>query len=476
MYTIVLISIFETLLVPHESWTTRVIDELRLRGVRVVKFVNAQPYKLSEVLDSEKRHEISSEDQILLKRLGFLDVSTPQVRLYPAGRALADTAARYFQYLGLVASLPGFGISITPFVKFGNSEDYPSRLWKDAVGGDFQRACGSLRLGPIDILVGRESLRWGPLPGNSLLISGTSPPFDVLSASCEYKFFKGSFFCTALDPSTLADDYVSFPQSDTFPAGTYNRFLSGHRVEFSFFGDDFLIGLSEIILYSGKGVSFMPTYLNPFVLYYVSKHNWKNSVHTDNIGWGFDFSYYIRNTLCFYGELFIDDAQYESSPENVPNMLAYRIGLKGVCARSFWAMQYMRVDTWTYIHPFYWNDFLYRDYPIGHPEGQDFDKVFAEYTNHVNYRWDILFDISFRRKGANNFSNRWPGVFVAEQKFPSGNVEKSISINAGFRFFHADRIFVEALAGYNFYYDFHNDEDQNKSFASLQLNYSCVIF
>jgi hypothetical protein len=476
MHITIFVFVLEMLFIPQESWANEMIDELKLRGISLVRFTNIQPYNLDEVMENKGKFEATPENRILQQRLGYFDTATPQVRLCAAGNFLSDTVTRYFQNVGLLAALPKLDFCIEPYVKFGTSEEYPDWLWKDIVAGDLHRAYGHLKLGAIDVLLGRESLRWGPLSGNSLMISGTSPPFDLLYASYQYKFFKGSFFCTALDPSTLPYDYITFPQGDTFPAGTYNRFFSGHRVDFSLFGDKLLVGLSEVVLYSGDGISFMPTYLNPFMLFYISKHNWKDNAHTDNVGWGFDFSYYLGGIVCLFGELFIDDAQYESSPDNIPHMLAYRIGLKGVWARSFWTLQYTRVDTWTYIHPLYWNNFLYRGYPIGHSQGQDLDEVSAKLTNHINYQWDILVDIAFRRKGANNYDNHWPGVFSPEQKFPSGIVEKSISVNVGLRFFYTNRIFVEAITGYDFHYNYQHDEDENKSFPSLKLSYNLIIY
>ncbi len=501
----------EALFIPQEAGINDVIDELRVRGVPLVRFANTFPYKVSEVVG--KRDSIREtvnrrwgdgmggwgnggwgdgemgrwgdggnggmEDGIngmLLGRLDYLDVTKPKVKFYMTGVGISDTVTRYFQDAGLIALLPGLDICIQPFLKFGESDEYPIFFWHDVVGGDLRRAYGCMEFDRINILLGRESLRWGPLPGHSFILSGASPAFDLLYASYEYKLFKGTFFCTSLDPYILEDTFSVWWREEPFPEGTYKRFFSGHRLDFSLFDDKVLIGLSEVIMYSGEGANFISGYLNPFNFYWAYKRNRGTGNFTDNIGWGFDFSYYGKNGLCLYGELLVDDAQYAETEENFPNMLAYRMGLKGVRGKGFWSLQYARVDTWTYIHQLYWNDYLYLGYPIGHPKGQDFDEIYGRVVHHLNYNWDITLDFSLMRKGENGFDVLWPGVFPEHQKFPSGVVEKSTSVEAGFRFFNLPVLSAELVGGYTWIGNYRNKANETKWFPSIKLKFSRWLF
>ncbi len=530
--------VLNAVFIPVEAGVNEVIDELRVRGVPVVRFVNILPYKMRgkeemlnvkclmlnvecEMLDVEclmfnvkgkrrwekttpqsrfaptvqadnrpphkvaplqrgkqttDRREERIVSEMLMGRLDYLDISKPQVRFYVTGEGISDTVTRYFQDVGVIASLPGLDIYIQPFIRLGESDEYPIFFWHDIIGGDFRRTYGSLEFRGLDILIGREPLRWGPQPGNSFILSGTSPAFDLIYASYEYKFFKGSFFCTSLEPYILEETFEAWWRRETFPAGTYKRFFSGHRLDFSLFGDKVLIGLSEVIMYSGEDINFISGYLNPFNFYWAQKRNRGKGEYEDNIGWGFDFSYYIKNGICLYGELFIDDAQYGETEENIPNMLAYRIGFKGARRKNFWTMQYTRVNTWTYIHQFYWNDYLFLGYPIGHPKGQDFDEIYGRLVHHLNYNWDITLDFWYTRKGENSFDNLWPGVFPERIKFPSGVVERSLLVEAGVRFFNLPRLSVEVVGGYTWIGNYRNVTNENKWFPAVRVRVSSVIF
>ncbi|MCK4255335.1 hypothetical protein KAX35_00485 [candidate division WOR-3 bacterium] len=476
MFPTLIILVLNAVFIPVEAGVNEVIDELRVRGVPVVRFANTLPYKMEDVAKNKEEIKISPGSQILIDKLKFLEISEPEVRFYISGQGINDTVTRYFQDIGVIASLPGINICIQPFIRLGESDEYPIFFWHDIIGGDFRRAYGSIEFGGLDILIGREPLRWGPQPGNSFILSGTSPAFDLIYASYEYNFFKGSFFCTSLDPYILEDSFEAWWRRETLPAGTYKRFFSGHRLDFSLFDDRFLISLSEVLMYSGEDINFISGYLNPFNFYWAQKRNRGKGEYEDNIGWGFDFSYYIRDGLCLFGELFIDDAQYGETEENIPNMLAYRMGLKGARGKDFWTMQYTRVNTWTYIHQFYWNDYLFIGYPIGHPKGQDFDEIYGRVVHHLNYNWDITLDFWYTRKGENSFDNLWPGIFPEHIKFPSGVVERSLSVEAGVRFFNLPRLSVEVVGGYTWIGNYRNVANENKWFPSVRVRVSSVIF
>ena len=495
----ILIIIISSIFIPVEAGVNEVIDELRVRGVPVVRFVNTMPYKVEwkeGMLNVEclmfnvKGKEIgknvgNGRDDIcsvLMRRLDYLDISTPEGRFYVEGYGVSDTVSRYFQDAGLIASLPGFDICIQPFIKVGESDEYPIYMWYndyptyipfDKVGGDLRRAYGSVEFGGFDIILGREILRWGPLPGHSFILSGFSPTFDLFSFSYEYSLFKGSFFFTSLESYILDDTFDVWWRDETFPKGTLiKRFLSGHRIDFTFLNDRLLVGLSEVIMYSGNRISLISGYLNPFNFFYRYRHNRGGESYTDNIGISFDLSYYIKDGLCVYGQLFIDDAKFAKDIYNIPSMLGYNIGFKTTLGKNFWSLQYTRVDTWTYIHQLYWNNYLFLGYPIGHPKGQDFNELYGRVVHHLNYNWDVTLDVWLTRKGENNFDKLWPGTFPEHQKFPSGVVERSISIEAGVSFFNLPGFSAKFVGGYTWIGDYKHIIDETRWFPSIKLKFS----
>ena len=255
-----------------------------------------------------------------------------------------------------------------------------------------------------------------------------------------------------------------------------DRYYSGQRIDFSILNDKLLIGLSEVAIYSGKNLSFSTSFVNPLTFYLAYQINRVKGELEDNIGWGFDFSYYIKDGLCLFGELFIDDAQYGETEENVPHMLAYRTGFKGTKGRNFWSLQFTRIDTWTYIHRLYWNDFLFFDYPICHPKGQDFDEVYGRLVHHLNYNWDITLDFLYTRKGENSFDELWPGVFPEHPKFPSGVIERSLSSDVGIKFFNLPGFSAEIVVGCMWIGNYRHTANETRWFPSVKVRFSSVIF
>lgn len=486
MVNFIIIIILESAFLPVESESYGIIDELRVRGIQLERFMSNLPYKISEFSENRDeyiesgRSEYDKEDcsiEMLIHRLDYLDIPKSRARVYSIGRGLSDTVSRYFQEAGFFASLSDIDICIQPLVKFGESSEYPTYRWYDGVGVDLRRSYGCAEVGKFDILLGREALRWGPPSGNMLILSGASPSFDLLYISYANDFFKGTFFVTSLGQYTLQDTLELWWRNETFIKGTrINMFLSGHRLDLSFFDNRFLIGLSEVVIYSGEGISLISGYLNPLNLYYRYRLNRGDRNYSDNVGIGFDFSYYMKDGLCFYGQIFVDDAKFERDEYNNPSILGYCSGLKSSVGRSFWTLRYTRVDTWTYIHQLYWNDYLFLGYPIGHPKGQDFDEINGRFIYHLNYNWDVGLDLCYTRKGENSFESRWPGVFPEHQNFPSGVVERSFSTEVSVSFFNLQGLFAKFTLGYTTIRGYQHTEDRKRSFPSFGIVWNSLIF
>ncbi len=478
-----MVLILPIVIIPAESRAYEIIDELSVRGIQLDRFISNIPYKLGEVTEEKSEIEYLREDmglsdaKMLLDRLDYLDDPKSSVKVYSIGYGLSDTISRYFQDGGFIASPGEVAICVQPFIKFGESDEHPTYRWYDKMGGDLRRSYGCVEIGDMDILLGREIIKWGPPSANQLILSGTSPAFDMLYISYEHNFFKGTFFVTSLDPYILRDTVEFWRRDEVFPEGTkINRFFSGHRLDFSLFDNRFLIGISEVIIYSGEGISLISGYLNPFNLYYRYRLNRGGSGYSDNVGVGLDFSYNVRDGLCIYGQLFVDDAKFEKDEYNNPTTLGYCAGLKACMGKSFWNLRYTRVDTWTYIHQLYWNDYLFLDYPIGHPKGQDLDEIFGRLVFHLNYTWDLSLDLCYTRRGVNNFQTLWQGVFPEHQEFPSGVIERSLNTKLGVSFFALPRLSFHLALGYTVIRDYQHIEEHNRSFPSVGLEWSSLIF
>jgi len=185
---------------------------------------------------------------------------------------------------------------------------YYSRAREARSNVQFDHAYGALRLGRIDVLLGRRRIEWGPSPRGSLILDRGFPPLDMAAFQVRIKPFVLSWF-----GGRLNDLNQNLGQSDI------HRFLFGHRISLNT-NKGWEIGLSEVVLYGGPGRLPEMYYAVPVVLYYWEAHN---NYRDDNVLWEADLSWAKRGIGRFYLQFVADDIQYKS---NGPQKFALQIG------------------------------------------------------------------------------------------------------------------------------------------------------
>jgi len=381
-------------LIPIENWVNEAIDEMRVRGKISPRFSSVMPYEKGSVAIALKKDwkNYLPLETLLGKRI----LSSFDPHFYGGLSFLKDTLFRSFQSLGLRKDLSHFGFAFEGVGKLGKSNEYPALSWDSIYGIDYRRGYGFLRGDFFSFLFGREALRWA----HSLLLSGSSPPFNLFFATMEYKGLKGSFLITPLDPYTL----------DT------SRFLSAHRLDFSLFGDRLLLGISEAVVFCRQDIFQGASYLNPFSIYRLSEYNYHYgnerlgiTPFNDDLYWDFDFAYFFARK-CIYGEILLDDIGFIdtlSHPGFIRDLtnsgpFGFLFGLKMadfIIPRSYSLLQYTRVNASTYFHFEKKNYYLYMGYPIGHPKGPDFDEIYYKFLYHLSERIDCHLSLSYSRQG-----------------------------------------------------------------------------
>jgi hypothetical protein len=265
--------------------------------------------------------------------------------------------------------------------------------------------------------IGRDYVQWGSGREEGLLLSQTAGSIDHLTARVGMGRFNLHAVHAVLDPE--------------FP-----RRLAGHRLTVRL-PRGIRIGMSETVLYAGRDLDF--AYLLPFGSYYANQYN---EAGDDNILWGLDWRIPLTRGLMLYGELLVDDFQYERDPP-APDRIGFNLTAEALLEIGGLEFElllgYTYIDIYTYAH----KDTLLTSYVtgdgdtetnriIGSPLGPDADRWNASLSTPMHPR--LLFTVrgSYTRSGEGSDLREWIRGTDPRLPFPSGDVtnETRLSLEA----------------------------------------------
>lgn len=413
-------------------------------------FPSSRPYQISQLVDCVQTSTPRDRTASVLKE---------RVKKYLEGldgfgasvRVRSDSTLRAFVSPYYTGERDRVRVFMEVMVKMGESNEYPNRSWEDVVASDYVRASLQTELEGFGLLLGRESLKWGPSPFSPLLLSGSSPPFDMAYAHYRGHRFQVSTFFTALDAR-----------------GDTSRYLTGHRVECMPLSGLFL-GMSEIVLHGGHRAFPDLYYLNPLVVFY--PREWNVGRPKANILWAMDASYFGHGWGA-YGELMIDDYPYEATEKNEAPKLGLVLGVRVVdLLRSgeYVVLEYARVNRWCYGHTLAWQRYAYLGYSIGHPLGNDFDRVLLSATEHVCDFLDLEVSAHYTRKGEGRTDDPYPEGEFPDDYFLSGVVEERRGAGLGARYVTGSLWTVELGGGWDTMRDYRHVSGNSHSQPFIYL-------
>lgn len=332
--------------------------------------------------------------------------------------------------------------------------------WKEDLTGVFDQGYLKWNFRHFEFQWGRDYLRWGPGSRDYLLLSGFSPPFDMLKLSAEIGIFRFEFFATALDEFSL-------PDSNLYA----KRYFSGHRINLKLkYGIE--LGLSEVVLYGGEKRGLEPYYLNPLFVFYAEQFNHNID---DNLLWSLDFSLTCFKNKEFYAELLIDDFQYdfESEPQQIGFLLGTKMADPFGFSGSYLTLEYTRVNNWVYGQNKPWNLYLYRDVGMGSFLGPDADYLFANLLYHLSGSLQLSFSFSNKRKGEGKIEVQ-PSPVPKNYQFLSGVVERTNDFILAGTFQPDAYLFLKGELGHTHIKNYSNslDKTEKNLFFKLSLNYN----
>jgi hypothetical protein len=455
--------------IPLDSWVYQAIDELHCRGFFSSLHTDVRPYSRGQIasmlleinqepnggsskltdsqlwllgkLNQEFRYELQ---QLLRKN----EEETKQGKTIrysacPVGHfTLAESDSSYARLQVRFEIGIQFGDRfvlkdrVVVDTKAEKERRYRGREWRSGLTGVLDQGYANMDLKYLQLLVGRDHLRWGPGRDDVLLLSDQIPPFDMVKAEAEFGSFRLISFAAVLDQ-------ISY-MSDPLQA---RRYLSGHRLNMKLkFGVE--MGISEVVLYGGEDRNPEIYYLNPLLPYYGEQHN---NGKDDNILWSVDVTLSMFRNKEVYFEWLIDDFQYDLKSE--PHQTGYQIGLNYAdpfgLSKGYLNLEYTRINNWVYgqIQP--WNIYTYYGRGMGSVLGPDADRLVLRLLYHITQNIDLAFSGELKRKGEGRIDAFLDPTVPYPEKFPSGVVEQTNRYQLDFAYQPGARFKLEIFAGYN---------------------------
>lgn len=284
-----------------------------------------------------------------------------------------------------------------------------ARTWRGAAA-TVDRAYVKFERPHVTLALGRRGPAWGRSARGRLLISGAAPTFDQVDGSLTVGPLGFHAFHALLEYDETGVEAVLGPGDHVF--------LAGHRLELSGRGGS--VGLNEVVVY-GSSIPD-PAYLNPFLPYYVSQHNERAN---DNILWSTDFTWRPVRGLELYGELLVDDLQYDRNTGR-PDKYALTLG-QAYYSRAIGldyeiVAEYSHARRWVYTHARVEHRYAHDGRPIGFDLGPDADRALVEVTLHPSRSWSVAVGYEHSRKGEGTITEAFEAGGDSEPAFPSGNV------------------------------------------------------
>jgi len=258
-----------------------------------------------------------------------------------------------------------------------------SRGFENSIEYDEVDAQLSLRLGAVDLTVGKLKNEWGYGPQGSVIFSPKAPSYAQvllrfpLSEDVDFVYFHGELNSDEIDSlrsytqTYLNSAFTPFRQVDKL------KYIAAHQIEISVVrGVD--LSLGESIVYSDRGPLLI--YMIPIMFFKAAEHYNRDKDNSQIFG-SLDLNV-IRNVNAQLS-VFIDEINTDMLTD--PYKSRRQLGVSGgihlydlPVANMEVVAQYARCNPWVYNHKYPAVSFANNGYPLGHWIGQNADLLMME--------------------------------------------------------------------------------------------------
>ena len=287
---------------------------------------------------------------------------------------------------------------------------------------------------------GRES--WGAGDNIQLAISNNSPSYDYIKFRYKQNKFRFNYFHGFLEN-----------------INNYNRYITGRGLEITN-RKSLLIGLSEIVIYSGLNRPLDFAYLNPVANHLEIELNDRQNllgVNDANAVWQISYDHLIRDQIRLSGNILFDEfvfdkAQQDSGKANGLGMstrIAFNKNIKKMSLVFY--SDITIIGTHTFRHARGYNNFVQRNKPLGWENGSDG----YEYKIGLNYynNNDIIIrtGLGKRQLGSSSITNDSYEKYYYDYKdvpFPSGEISDILFFDFYFQWNYSSNTNISLISNY----------------------------
>ena len=265
---------------------------------------------------------------------------------------------------------------------------------------------------------GRGRQSWGAGNDIQLAISEESNSYDYGMLGLDLGKLNVRYFHGYLETDSLS----------------FNRYITGRGIEWNN-GNSFLLGLSEVIIYSGQNRPIDFSYFNPISTHLeIELNNRQNNVGTasGNGIWQLSMDLLllkkVRISANYLFDEFTIDKEQLNKGKGYGKAYSFKISYSLVNNNKAIALLYLSnisVGTNTLKHQTGYNNFVHRGQPLGWEIGSDSKEIKLGLKSSYNSLMASI-ELGLRNTGEKNINyNPYLGyIDYIDEPFPSGNVEK----------------------------------------------------
>ena len=278
--------------------------------------------------------------------------------------------------------------------------------------------------GWIILQFGRGRQSWGAGQDIQLAISEKSNSYDYGMLDLDFEKLRVRYFHGYLESDSMMN----------------NRYITGRGIEWNN-NKNLLLGISEVIIYSGVNRPIDFSYMNPISTHLeIELNDRQNSQGTDsgNGVWQLSMDYLFFSKLRFsfnylIDEFILDGQQKENGKGNgrAYSFKAEYSPSKNINSFIKFYFSIIGVGTNTFRHEEGQNNFVHRNSPLGWQVGSDSREIKIGFDFLYKEKLMVDLDIGHKDLGEKNFIDSLyePYTSYSDKLFPSGEVE---SINFTF--------------------------------------------
>lgn len=286
----------------------------------------------------------------------------------------------------------------------------------------FFPSLSDLEFPALDLLVGRDYMKWGPGYQGNLILSDNPPAFDMLKYS------------GTIDLNDLGINFGTLNFTKFFslldPLEGQNRYFLGQRLEYKPI-DLLTLGLSETTIISQDSsllffnpLPFIPPY---YATWWIAKMFSPQEV---NCNVALDAEINLTQKIKLYGEWMADDFIFFPDVNPYPNRTGFLAGAYFAdplgSGNTDFRIEYTHINNYVYFPTHPWQDYLYQNEYIGHPLGPDAAQLYLELTHRLSDKFNLSLSYNQERHGEGQIGIPLPSdpVIANENIFLSGIIEK----------------------------------------------------